>query len=122
MATADHVPPSGALPGSGRTADLTRAWVFVALIPVAFMLAFALGEGLYAVLGYKPEEGIEPLWVALAAGAPATALFLVPCVAAVVYGNRARALGRRAGLVPLAVGGVLGLWMLVTTVVSLIAL
>jgi len=48
------------------------------------------------------------VWVALVAGVPAIVLFLVPCVAAVWYGNRARAGGRRAAIVPMVVGAVLG--------------
>jgi hypothetical protein len=91
------------------------------LIPVAFVLAFAVGEGLYALLGYKPEEAAEPLWVALVAGVPAIALFLAPCAAAVWFGSRARADGRRAALLPVVVGAVLGLWMLIINTVSLLA-
>jgi len=57
------------------------------------------------------------VWVALVAGVPAIVLFLVPCVAAVWYGNRARAGGRRAAIV----GAVLGLWMLIMNIVSVVA-
>lgn len=121
MTTAKHIPPVGARSSGGRSTNLTRSWIGVALIPVAFVLAFAVGEGLYALLGYKPEDATEPLWVALVAGVPAIVLFLVPCTAAVWYGNKARAEGHRAALLPLAVGAVLGLWMLVMNTVSLFA-
>lgn len=114
-------PSKGTHSTGGRSTDLTRAWIAVALIPVAFVLAFAVGEGLYALLGYKPEEAAEPLWVALLAGVPAIALFLVPCAAAVWYGSRARADGRHAALLPMLVGAVLGLWMLIINTVSLLA-
>ena len=121
MTTAKHVPPSATHGRRGASADLTRAWVAAASIPVAFVLAFALGEGLYAMLGYQPEDANEPLWVLLVAGVPAVLLFLVPCAAAVWYGNRARAQGRRSGLLPLVIGAVLGAWMLVINTVSLFA-
>ncbi len=49
---------------------------------------------------------------------PAIVLFLVPCVAAVRYGNRARVEGHRAAVVPLVIGAVLGLWMVVINAVS----
>lgn len=88
---------------------------------MSFVLAFVVGEGLYALLGSEPDDATEPLWVALVAGVPAIALFLVPCAAAVWFGNRARAEGHRAGLLPLVVGAVLGLWMLVMNTVSLFA-
>ena len=122
MATADHVPPSGALNGPRQVTSLARAWISVALIPVAFVVAFAVSEGLYGLLGYKPEEATEPLWVALVAGIPAVLLFLAPCVAAVLYGNRARTQGHRSGWVPLAVGAGLGLWVLVGNIATLLAL
>jgi hypothetical protein len=121
MTTAKHIPPVSASSDQGRRTDLSRAWIAVALIPVAFMLAFAVGEGLYALLGYQPEDATEPLWVALVAGVPAIALFLVPCAAAVWYGNRARAEGHRAALVPLVIGAALGLWMVVINTVELFA-
>jgi hypothetical protein len=33
--------------------DLRRAWVAVALLPVALVLAMVVGEGLISVLGYQ---------------------------------------------------------------------
>jgi hypothetical protein len=101
--------------------NLTRAWISLASIPVAFVLAFAVGEGLYALLGYAPEDATEPLWVALVAGLPAIALFLVPCAAAVWFGTRARAEGHRVALIPVVTGVVLGLWMVVINAVALFA-
>jgi len=121
MTTTNHNPPVGAPSGHDGGTDLRRAWIAVALIPVAFFLAFAVGEGLYALLGYQPEDATEPLWVALVAGVPAIVLFLVPCVATVRYGNRARLEDHRGGLAPLVIGAVLGLWMLVMNTVSLFA-
>ncbi|GAA2161569.1 hypothetical protein GCM10009845_11790 [Pedococcus bigeumensis] len=121
MTTAKHVPPVKAPSSGGQVTNLRRAWIAVALIPVAFVLAFAVGEGLYTLLGYQPEDATEPLWVALVAGVPAIVLFLVPCAAAVWYGNKARVEGHRAGLVPLAAGAALGLWMVVMNTVSLFA-
>ena len=121
MSTVKHVPPARALGRGGQSTNLKRSWTAVALIPVAFVLAFAVGEGLYAMLGYKPEDATEPLWVALVAGVPAIVLFLVPCAAAVWYGQKARAEGHRAALLPVAVGAVLGLWMLIMNAVSLLA-
>ncbi|OLP48805.1 hypothetical protein BJM39_31385 [Salmonella enterica subsp. enterica serovar Javiana] len=121
MTTTNRTPPTGTQRSPRGSTDLSRAWLAVASIPIVFFLAFALGEGLYALLGYQPEDATEPWWVALAAGVPAIALFLVPCVAAVWFGNRARTQGRRVAVLPMAVGAVLGLWMVVMNVVSLFA-
>lgn len=121
MTTIKRRPTAGAPDRGGQSTNLKRSWTSVALIPVGFFLAFAVGEGLYALLGYQPEDATEPLWVALVAGVPAITLFLIPCAAAVWYGNRARAEGHRAALLPVGVGAVLGLWMLVMNTVSLFA-
>ena len=121
MSTAKHRPPLTTRSSAGRSTNLIRSWIAVGLIPVAFVLAFAVGEGLYALLGYKPEDASEPLWVALVAGVPAIVLFLVPCTAAVWYGNKARADAHRRALLPMAIGAVLGLWMVVMNTVSLLA-
>ena len=59
----------------------------VALIPV-FFLGFAVGEVLYAVLGYKPENDDAPLWADLIASLAVLAVTLVPCIGAVMYGRR----------------------------------
>ncbi|GAA4729541.1 hypothetical protein GCM10025782_30640 [Pedococcus ginsenosidimutans] len=118
MTTTNRTPPTGAHRNSTRHHDLTMAWVAVASIPVAFVVAFAVGEGLYALLGYKPEDATEPLWVMLVAAVPAIVLFLVPCVAAVWYGNRARAQGRHVALLPMVIGAVLGAWMVIINIVS----
>jgi len=61
----------------------------VALIPVFFFLGFAVGEVLYAVLGYKPENDDAPLWADLVASLAVLAVTLVPCIGAVMYGRRA---------------------------------
>ena len=103
------------------TVSLVRAWVAVALVAPAFLLAFGLVEVLYALLGYAPEDATEPLWVALVANVPGILLFLVPCAAAVRYGHRAWVQGRSAGLLPAALGGVLGTWMVVLGIVTLVA-
>jgi hypothetical protein len=118
MTTTNRTPSTGAHRNDVRRTDLRMAWVAVASIPVAFILAFIVGEGLYALLGYKPEDATEPLWVLLVAGVPAIVLFLVPCVGAIWYGNRARAQGSHAALLPMVIGAVLGAWMVIMNLVS----
>jgi hypothetical protein len=121
MTTARNAPPVAAERDRAESAPLRRAWFAVLLIPVAFVLAFAVGEGIYAWLGDQPEAATEPLWVVLVAGVPAIVLFLLPCAAASWYGNRARQEGHRVGWVPLVIGAVLGVWMMILNVVSLMA-
>lgn len=99
----------------------SRAWIAVALIPVFFILAFAVGQVLYSLMGYLPEEAGIPLWVDLVATIPTMAVFLVPCAAAVLYGRRANSVGDRRGLVPLCIGALAGLGLLILSIVTIIS-
>jgi hypothetical protein len=116
-----HRPARPSEAGHALNANITKAWIAVAAIPLAFILAFAVGEGLYALLGYEPGDRNEPLWVTLTAAAPALAVFLLPCAAAVRFGRRAWSDGHRSALAPVAIGAALGLWMLVISAATLVA-
>ena len=95
--------------GPQTQTPLVRAWISLALIPVFFFVSFAVAQGIYALTGYDPSAGATPpLWADLAAGLPALAILLVPCVAGVVYGLRAARSGVRAGLVPAVLATLLG--------------
>jgi len=100
---------------------LGRAWIAVALIPVFFILAFAVGQVLYSLMGYLPEDAGIPLWVDLVATIPTLAVFLVPCAAAVLYGRRVNSVGDRRGLVPLCIGVLAGLGLLILSTVTIIS-
>jgi hypothetical protein len=109
-------PPTTTPDGTGRWFGL--AWGALALVPVFFLVGFAVGEGLYAVLGYQPENADAPLWVDLAVLVPTLAVVLIPCAAAVVFGSLARRSGDRRGAVPAVMGLLLGAGWLVLSVVS----
>ena len=97
---------------------LARAWLGVALIPVSFFVAFAVGEGAYAVLGYQPENADAPLWVVVVTSVLVLLVVIAPCATAVHYGRRAMTVDRRRGVVPLAIGWLVGAGAVVLTVVS----
>jgi hypothetical protein len=46
MATTRAVAPRGAHHSAQGSTDLMRSWIAVALVPVAFVASFAVGEGL----------------------------------------------------------------------------
>jgi hypothetical protein len=48
--------------------DLRRSWVAVALVPVAFVLAMLVGEGLLSAQGYDPATPAIPVGAILLAG------------------------------------------------------
>jgi uncharacterized membrane protein len=87
--------------------DQRKAWVAVASLPVALVLAMFVGEGLIGALGYQ-SGGDEPVPVgpALLAGIPALLILIAPGVAAVHYGHRAYRAGRKDAKVPAWIGGV----------------
>jgi len=109
---------------SDRQASRTwvfRSWVAVALIPVFFFAAFLVGYFLYGLFGYVPENMEAPAWLELTVGVVALTLFLVPCAGAVFYGWVANKAHDRRGLVPLAIGAVLGIWMTVVSVITVVS-
>ena len=61
---------------------VARAWTAIALIPVFFFIAMAVGESLMSLLGY-PSGGAAPAWVTVVTDVAATVTVLLPCLAAV---------------------------------------
>ncbi|GAA1477544.1 hypothetical protein GCM10009623_19900 [Nocardioides aestuarii] len=96
-----------------------RAWLSLALLPVALVAAFAVGEGLVTLLGAEPH-GAEaaPLWVVLLAFPPAFLLLSVPAALAWHQARLAAAEGDRRGRVPAVIGGVVTGWFLLTNLAS----
>lgn len=58
---------STSTPSDQADRALRRAWVAVALVPVAVALGTVAGEGLISLLGYDPHRRVVPLGV-IAAG------------------------------------------------------
>lgn len=109
-------PPARTPDDSGRC--LRRAWTAVVLVPVFFFIGFAVGEGMYALMGYEPANLNAPVWVNLVALIPVIVVVLIPCVAAVYFGRRTIKGGDRRGMVPLVIGVIAGVGLLVLAIVS----
>jgi hypothetical protein len=114
--TTQHRHPTG---NSSQTNPVARAWIGVGLIPVFFVLGFAVGEVLYAVLGYKPENDDAPLWADLVASLAVLSVTLVPCIGAVIYGRRASHAGHRGARAPMAIGALAGAALVILTALNL---
>jgi len=97
---------------------LRRAWTAVALVSVFFFIGFAVGQGMYAMMGYKPENADAPVWVDVVALVPALVVVLIPCAAAVLFDRQANKGGDHRGVVPLVIGVIAGIGLLVLTIVS----
>jgi hypothetical protein len=96
MSTTHHPAPEA-------TAPTRRAWLSLLGFVPSFGLAFLVGEGLVAAMGYE-VGGDQPPWpVAIAAAVPALVVFVLPAVAAVHFGRQALRLGDRRARVPMAV-------------------
>lgn len=109
-----------AQPPKAARRNLRLAWVSLALLPVSFVLAMVLGEGLAALQGYNGGSDEEmPITVALRTGLPALLVLIAPGVAATYFGLRARGQGQPAGLAPAIVGAV---WVLISIALNLLGL
>jgi len=97
---------------------LRRAWVGVALIPVFFIIALVVGQGIYALMGYKPENADAPAWAVVLASALTLLVVLIPCVGAVTYGLRATRAGERRGVFPAVIGAVAAVGWVALTIVN----
>lgn len=120
MRTTESPPEHPAAPPPDRPrapGTVTRAWVAIALIPVFFFIAMAVGEGLTSLLGY-PAGGATPTWVTVVTDVAATVTVLLPCLAAVFFGRRAYKTGDRRGLLPAVLGVGASLGWLVLTIIS----
>jgi hypothetical protein len=111
-----HRRPAGS---SSPTNLVARAWAWVALIPVFFFVGFAVGEVMYAVLDYKPENDDAPLWADLLVSLVALAIALVPCIGAVMYGRRASKVGRPSARAPITIGAFAGAVLVILTALNL---
>lgn len=104
----------------GARRAVRNAWISVAAIPVAFIVAIVVGEGLASLLGYDPGTGERaPLVVLLGAGLPAVLVMLAPTIPAMVFGFRARRLGRTEGLIAAIIGIIAAAWAIVGNVFPL---
>lgn len=107
-ASTGHGAPAGGMFVHRDEADKAyhRAWWSLALYPVSFAGAFAIGEGLYSAL--TDGAGDAAFWQVMVAGIPAMIVFIVPGVLAVWQGRKAMRLGRPEGRWPAIVGAVIG--------------
>lgn len=109
-------------PSVAARRHLRRAWVGVALVPVAFVLAMLVGEGVASLLGHESGSTALPsAEVFLLAGLPATAIGLAPAVFALVNGRRAEREGEPRGLVPTVIGAVVTLYWLAAPMLTGVA-
>ncbi len=70
--------------------DVRLAWACVAASPLAFAVAFVVGEGTSTMLGYD-GSGIPPWWILTVTLVLALAVFCVPAALATRFWLRAQA-------------------------------
>ena len=101
--------------------DLRLAWVNVALIVPAIVLATFLAGGILALEGYTgdPAEAV-PIGPTLLAAVPAMLIVLLTAGAAVWFGVRARRGGANGGWIPALIGGGVGGWFMLANLLALV--
>lgn len=85
------------------SANNLRAWLAAILIPEVLIGALFLGEGLFAVLGYRDGETV-PLLPAMIISVAVFLAAMIPAALAVLFGRTARREGHRFAIVPVALG------------------
>jgi hypothetical protein len=105
--------------GPSHRHPLSRAWISIALIPVALFLGSILSELFYRLMGYEPMATV-PLWFDLVGWIPTLVVFSIPCVAAVRYGRESQSTGDRRGRVPMIIGYLIGIGFLVMAIHSVV--
>ncbi len=99
--------------------DVRNAWLSMLLLPVAFVLAFFVGEGLIDLLGYPVGgDGEAPLWAVLLASVPAILVFFVPALVSAWFARRAARQGDRRGWVPAGILAVVAIAFLALNVAA----
>lgn len=110
------VAPVPAATDQGRR-SLRWAWVSVALIPVAFVAAMFIGEGLLSLQGYESgSEKLPPIGAALLASLPALLVMIAPDLSAIWCGLLARRHGLRNGIFPAVIGIVAAAFAVITAI------
>lgn len=93
-----------------------RAWWSLALYPVSIVAAFVIGEGILSALADGSDD--RAAWKVLLAAVPALVVMVLPGVAAVHEGRKARRLGRSDGQAPAVVGAAIGIGFIAVNVAS----
>lgn len=97
---ADLLPTSPARDSAARNdRDVRSAWVCLAASPLAFVLAFVVGEGISSALGHQGDR-VAPWWIATVTLVVSVAVFCVPAVLATRFWRRAAARGDTRAMVP----------------------
>lgn len=100
--------------------NATSAWLSLVLFAPCFVAAFWIGEGLIAALGFEVGGPVHPpLWAGMLATVPALVAFALPLWPTWHFGRRAVRDGRRAGMVPFMIAGVVVLIFVVLNTVPL---
>lgn len=98
---------------------LTRRswWSLLGFVP-SFFLAFLVGEGLIAAMGYPVGDTSPPWGLAVAATVPALIVFVLPAGAAIHFGRQAVRRGDRRARVPMTIAVVLAVGFVLTNALA----
>lgn len=107
--------PRTSLPRDDR--DTRAAWACLVAAPVAFVLAFAVGEGTSRALG-ATGDGSQPWWVGALSLVAALVVFSIPTALATWSWSRAHRHGDDRARVPAAILVVFSLGFLVMNLLA----
>ncbi|MFE9097932.1 hypothetical protein [Streptomyces sp. NPDC007264] len=100
--------------------DVRRAWLSLVLLPVSFVAAAFLGDWLLSLQGYHGGDDSIPVSASLWAGGPSLLVLVIPPVATLFFGLRARRKGAaRSGTGAVVVGGAAATGLVVLNLLAL---
>ena len=85
--------------------EVRRAWWSLILLPVGFVAAFVVGEGIPAWMGHDSAIARPPLWVMALAFIAALIVIALPLLVTRVFSRRAAAANEPGAWLPLMVSG-----------------
>ncbi|PKQ14723.1 MAG: hypothetical protein CVT68_10385 [Actinobacteria bacterium HGW-Actinobacteria-8] len=109
--------------GRSSSREVRRAWWSLILVPVGFVAAFVVGEGIPAWMGHDSAIATPPLWVMALAFVAALVVFALPLLVTLVLSRRAATANEPGAWTPLIVSAsIVGSFVVINLVSGLLVL
>lgn len=89
--------------GRSHSSEVRRAWWSLVLVPVGFVAAFVVGEGIPAWMGHDSAITTPPWWVMALAFVAALVVFALPLLVTRMFSRRAATANEPGAWTPLIV-------------------
>jgi uncharacterized membrane protein YhaH (DUF805 family) len=109
--------------GRSSSREVRRAWWSLILLPVGFVAAFVVGEGIPAWMGHDSAVTTPPWWVMALALVAALVVFALPLLVTALFSRRAATANEPGAWTPLIVSAsIVGAFAVINLVSGLLVL